>query len=587
MQKAPQSRFFSRHLALWPAALASLALGVQGARADIALKAGDRVVFYGDSITEQRQYTTLAETFIVTRFPQMPVSFVHSGWGGDRVNGGAGGPIDLRLQRDVLAYKPSVVTVMFGMNDGSYRAFDQATFDTYSKGLSRIVETLQKELPNARLTLIQPSPYDDVTRSATFEGGYNAVLERYAQFNKALALQTKQSTADLNAPVVAMLTKAKATDEALAQKIIPDRIHPGPAGHLIMAQALLQAWGAPSLVTDVEIDARTKRAVRAENTQVADVRANAGANAAPGAVLSWTQTDRALPMPMNLSDPTVALAVKSSDVIEALNREPLRISGLAQARYTLKIDGDEVGDFSSEQLGAGINLATLPTPMQQQAAQVHRLTLKHNDQHSFRWRQIQVPLQDHSSEVQKVALPLLEALDAEEAATIAQQRAMAQPQPRRYELSLAPPPVGPNLALGKAYTSSDPNVYGWGGAGLTDGSWEATDKHALASGDKDTFPKTTTIDLGAGTPVSQVILGVPAFGSTKTIRISLSADGQNFRQVGSFSFPLAQERRHRFAFAPTSARYVRLTYPDHYAERVGYEPNFVFTTEVEVYGPAH
>src|SRR6476661_8126613 len=79
------------------------------------LKPGDTVVFYGDSITDQRLYTTFVETYAVTRFPKMNVTFVHSGWGGDKVSGGGGGPVDLRLKRDVLAYKPTVVTVMLGM----------------------------------------------------------------------------------------------------------------------------------------------------------------------------------------------------------------------------------------------------------------------------------------------------------------------------------------------------------------------------------------------------------------------------------------------------------------------------------------
>ena len=50
---------------------------------------------------------------------------MHSGVGGDRVTGGGAGPIDVRLPRDVVAYKPTVMTIMLGMNDGSYRAFDQ------------------------------------------------------------------------------------------------------------------------------------------------------------------------------------------------------------------------------------------------------------------------------------------------------------------------------------------------------------------------------------------------------------------------------------------------------------------------------
>src|SRR5712672_6136 len=106
-------------------------IALQARAESFALKNGDRVVFYGDSITDQRLYTTFAETYVVTRFPNTHVTFTHSGWGGDRVGGGGGGPIDVRLERDVLAYRPTVMTIMLGMNDGSYRAFDQSIFDQY------------------------------------------------------------------------------------------------------------------------------------------------------------------------------------------------------------------------------------------------------------------------------------------------------------------------------------------------------------------------------------------------------------------------------------------------------------------------
>ncbi len=154
------------------------------------LKDGDRVVFYGDSITDQRLYTLYTEAYVVTRFPEMKVDFVHSGWGGDRVTGGGGGPIDVRLDRDVIAYKPTVVTIMLGMNDASYRPFDQKIYDTYTKGYRHIVERLKSELPGVRLTLIRPSPYDDVTRPPNFPGGYNEVLVRYGDFVEALAKET-------------------------------------------------------------------------------------------------------------------------------------------------------------------------------------------------------------------------------------------------------------------------------------------------------------------------------------------------------------------------------------------------------------
>src|SRR2546423_14760529 len=94
-----------------------------GQGADFYLKNGDRVVFYGDSITDQRLYTTFTETYVVTRFPQMNVSFIHSGWGGDRVSGGGGGTGRLRPHRDAIGYRAHVMTSMLGLKDGSYWSF--------------------------------------------------------------------------------------------------------------------------------------------------------------------------------------------------------------------------------------------------------------------------------------------------------------------------------------------------------------------------------------------------------------------------------------------------------------------------------
>ena len=404
-------------------------VALQARAENFALKDGDRVVFYGDSITDQRLYTTFTETYVITRFPKLDVSFVHSGWGGDRVTGGGGGPIDSRLRRDVFAYKPTVMTIMLGMNDGSYRAFDEKIFDTYAKGYQHIIEGVKEALPGIRITVIQPSPFDDVTQPPRFEGGYNAVLVRYSQFVKELAEREKLNVADLNSPVVAALEKAKNTDADLAKKIIPDRVHPGPGGHLLMAAELLKSWHAPALVSAVEIDARAKKVADGKKTSVSELKA--------GDELTWMQLDEALPMPVDWNDPIVALAGKSSDFLEALNQQTLKVTGLSAAHFDLKIDGDEMGSFSGEQLAGGINLATLPTPMAKQAAEVHKLSLQHNNIHFQRWRQVQVPLaDDKTTNVQKAARDLMAALDEEEADVLKAQRAAAQP--RRHQFQLAP-----------------------------------------------------------------------------------------------------------------------------------------------------
>jgi lysophospholipase L1-like esterase len=389
-----------------------------------SLQAGDRVVFYGDSITDQRLYTLYVETYVLTRFPKLDASFVHSGWGGDRVSGGGGGAIDLRLERDVIPYQPTAMTIMLGMNDGGYRAFDEGIFAKYTQGYQHIVETVQKAFPQIHFTLIQPSPFDDVTRPPNFEGGYNAVLIRYGEWVKDYAQRIGATVADLNTPVVAVLEKAKAADPKLAQRILPDRVHPGPDGHLIMAEAILKAWNAPATVTAVEINGAKKRVVHATNTEINGLASHAGA-------LTWKQTDNALPMPYDPSNPVTALVMRCSDFIQALNQEPLRVTGLKAQHYTLKIDDETIGTFTPAQLAEGINLAELSTPMSKQAMTVETLTEKHNMVHFGRWRMIQVPLAGLSAPHLQQALDDLNVLDGE---FIEEQRAAALPKIRTYEL---------------------------------------------------------------------------------------------------------------------------------------------------------
>ena len=390
------------------------------------LKDGDRVVFYGDSITDQRLYTTFIETYVITRFPQMNVSFVHSGVPGDRVTGGAAGSVEVRLQRDVFPYKPTVMTIMLGMNDGAYRAFDQQAFDTYADGYRKIVKTVKQTAPDMRITVMQPSPYDDVTRPPNFEGGYNKVLMRYGEFVKELGQREQLAVADLNQPVVAALARAKALDAEAAQKIVPDRVHPAPAGHLLMAEALLKSWNAPPTVTSVEIDAAGQRVVRANHTRVTDFDV--------GQRISWTQADECLPMPLDVKDETMALVLRASDFVAAMDQESLKVTGLMAARYRLNIDGQSVDSFTREELSEGVNLATLATPMSKQAADVHVLTIRHDLVHFARWRLVQLNLQNIPTIQEPHMHDAVAALDELEREVVEQQRAVARPKKHRYEL---------------------------------------------------------------------------------------------------------------------------------------------------------
>jgi lysophospholipase L1-like esterase len=401
-----------------------LILSVCARGAGFYLHPNDVVVFYGDSITDQRLYTTYVETFVVTRYPNLPVRFVHSGWGGDRVTGGAGGTIDNRLERDVLVYKPTVMTVMLGMNDGHYKAFDDEAFHVFSDGYEHIVKRMKDAIPGLRMTVIGPSPYDDVTRAPSFPGGYNAVLLKYSEYLRTLAERNNLDFADLNTRLVRALVRANTADPANAQKIVPDRIHPNRSGHLLMAASLLEAWGATSTVTSVEIDAAAAEVKNAANTTVSGLESKGS--------IRWTQKDEALPMPVPMNDSVMTLAVESSDFRENFNRETLRVTGLDAPNYVLSINGRGVGTFSRENLAAGINLAEFDTPMMQQAAQVHDLTIRRSDIHNFRWRQVQLPLQNMLPARAAAVDDNLDALDNDLAAI---QRATAQPASCLYDLT--------------------------------------------------------------------------------------------------------------------------------------------------------
>jgi lysophospholipase L1-like esterase len=413
------------------------------------LNDGDRVVFYGDSITDQRLYTTFVETYVRTRFPNLNVKFTHSGWGGDRVSGGGGGLVETRLYRDVAPYRPTVVTIMLGMNDARYRAFDEDLFKAYSGGFQKLVTMIRALAPGVRITAIRPSPYDEVTRTPTFPGGYNPVLVKYGDFLAQYAAEEQMTVADLNGPVVRMLEKAKISNAAGASNIIPDRVHPGAAGHLIMAGALLKAWNAPSLVSSISLDATAAKPLSAEGTKVNNLKTTGS--------ISWTQTDSALPMPINFDDPVVALAVRSSDFMDTLNRQSLKAANLKPGHYALRIDGQQVGVFDDKAFAAGLDLAALPTPMAQQAAEVHQLTLKRTGIHNIRWRSLEVPLAGDGLTTNAAAMNALDQLDAE---LEARQIAAAQPLPRHYEI-VAVPAVAASVPQGFTPIFNGKDLSGW------------------------------------------------------------------------------------------------------------------------------
>ncbi|MGC1784531.1 MAG: SGNH/GDSL hydrolase family protein [Acidobacteriaceae bacterium] len=326
-----------------------------------ALHAGDRVVFYGDSITAQHRYTRLVEDFVVSRYPEMRIDFYNAGVSGDTVSGGYSGGIETRLKRDVLPWHPTVVTIMLGMNDGRYTTAFDKNFQVYKTGYRTLVDDLKTDLPGVRLTFIRPSPYDEITREPLIPG-YNSVLLRYGNFLSQWGAKQGIPVVDFNQPMTDALRAGMKIDPRMAASLLPDRIHPSLAGHWIMAAALARGWNINPIVSSVTLDAARTDITNQQNTTVSGLNETANG-------LRWTQLDRALPLPLELNNSMTQFLLQISD-IGSLDQQMLRVTGLSAASYSLEIDGKKIASFSRQELAGGINLALYSTPMEQQAKSI-------------------------------------------------------------------------------------------------------------------------------------------------------------------------------------------------------------------------
>ncbi len=334
---------------------------------DFVLHDGDTVVFYGDSITAQRLYTKFVEDFVLTRYPAMHVRFVNAGVPGDTVYGGYAGAMAERVKRDVEAYHPSMITVMLGMNDGGYVPFSSKIDGVYRTGYQSLIDALRKAAPNAAITLIRPSPYDELTHGTDFPG-YSSVIEHNAQDVSELAAQLRSTMkdrvllADFYQPVVTALERAKRQFPELAPLIIPDRIHPGEVGHWIMAAELLSTWHVNPVVSRVVLNAEKALITGSENTKVDALQRTANG-------LQWTQTDGALPLPVDPSDPLTKLLLGISDLAR-LDQQTVQVDSLPPGNYELVIDGKPIVTLSQDEWKRGVNIALYSTPMMAQAQDI-------------------------------------------------------------------------------------------------------------------------------------------------------------------------------------------------------------------------
>jgi lysophospholipase L1-like esterase len=415
-------------------ALASSALAADTA---FFFHGGDRVVFLGDSITEQRLYTTYVEAYTVTRFPKQRFNFWNSGWGGDtswlRMRSHTDEKalfaaqadeqqkivekaVDACLSRDVLSFKPTVVTVNFGMNDHNYEPFREDIFRAYVRSQAEIVKVLAKN--GVRVVLLTPQPIEE-RRPDPDKDPRNESLRKFSNGLKDVAAKQGALFVDQFDPYMAIMMRERA---ARADACIGggDAIHPSPVGHTLMAWIILKELKAPALVSSAEIEVsggQGGKVVRETQCRLSKVKYD-------NTTLSFDRADEALPMPV---DARAVAALKLGSVLNDLNRYELKVAGLKADRYDVMIDGQLAATVTKEELANGWNLATAAGPIAKQAQEVLALIFKKNEIGGKLWS---VQLRPR----QAAQKPGLEKQIADLEAQIT---AACQPKPHRFELKPA------------------------------------------------------------------------------------------------------------------------------------------------------
>ncbi len=209
----------------------------------IALKTGDRVCVIGDSITTGGYYIQYAAAAFEKVFPQAEVRFFNCDNPGDTTNNAVG-----RLDPDVLAMKPTWVVIALGVND-----VRDVSLWHYLWNLNAMITRIKAA--GAKVMLLTPTVYDeDPTKAWKDPAAYavemlnndavryhNRALETMTAEIEALARKQGALVADVHRPLKALIEQRAAGKHAL--DLLPDRLHPSPEGHTVMAMAVLKAFG--------------------------------------------------------------------------------------------------------------------------------------------------------------------------------------------------------------------------------------------------------------------------------------------------------------------------------------------------------
>ena len=330
---------------------------------------GERIVFFGDSITHSGRWHSYLQLFWSTRFPGSGVRIMNCGIGGDTASGALN-----RINNDLLEMKPDRVFVMFGMNDVYILDYgtEKLSEDTlkrcrerkarYAASQRKIADILAEK--GVKTVFVTPSPYDQYSSVAktNMVSANSSGLASFAEEVRNIAAERNLGLVELHRPLTEMFRARK------DKPFCADRIHPNAEGHVIMAAHVLDAMRINPYVAHVAIDAKNGKVFRPNDRRHRDgkgrkiddtMNATVTQTAVRKDGIAFTYAPKALPFP---AIKPYLDAESTYPLTEKLNREIFRIENLPSGTYELFFDGTKAGEFTAEAFAAGVNVALLDTP---------------------------------------------------------------------------------------------------------------------------------------------------------------------------------------------------------------------------------
>jgi lysophospholipase L1-like esterase len=208
---------------------------VSRADADIAVQNGQSIAFLGDSITANGWgQTTGYVRLIVSGLQSAGVTVTPIPAG---VSGNTSADMLGRLDRDVLSKKPDWMTLSCGVND-VWHGVRGVPLDQYQTNITSIVD--QAQAAGIKVLIMTSTPIDEDPNNAN-----NQKLAAYNDFLRQLAVQKQCLFADTGGAMDAVYLVHPGPTHYLTM----DGVHPIGYGNVVMAKAVLKAFG----LTDAQL----------------------------------------------------------------------------------------------------------------------------------------------------------------------------------------------------------------------------------------------------------------------------------------------------------------------------------------------